>query len=533
MASEASEVAQAGSGADGAVAGPEFPSTWARLTPDKPAVIVIDSESRPVQTLSYAELDERSRRCALLLRAAGLRTGDHVVVLMENRAEVFEVCWAALRSGLYVTAVNTRLSPDEASYVVDDSEARVLVTSVAMGELATAIVPATPQVRRRLVVGGALARHDDYAEALAAVPDIPLTDEREGETMLYSSGTTGRPKGVKRPLSGAPAGEEFRLRRACAAMGYDSSTVYLSPAPLYHAAPLGFTMAVHRLGGTVVVMSRFDAERTLALIDRYRVTDAQFVPTMFVRLHRLPEAVRAGYDLSSLRSVLHGAAPCPVELKRAMIDWWGPVIWEYYAGTEGNGMTLISAEDWLAHLGSVGRALVGQVHVVGEDGEELGPGQTGAVYFSGGRRFEYHNDPDKTRGSYHPLGWSTLGDVGYLDPDKYLYLTDRLSYMIISGGVNIYPQETENVLVMHPSVADVAVIGVPDPEMGEQVKAVVQLADPDQAGEAMAAELIEYCRARLAHYKCPRSVDFTAALPRQENGKLYKRLLRDAYRAAQ
>src|SRR5882757_10237996 len=396
MASEPSAAAQASSGPDG---GPDFPSTWARLTPDKPAVIVVDGESRPVQTLSYAELDERSRRCALLLREAGLGMGDHIAVLMENRAEVFEVCWAAVRSGLYVTAVNTRLSADEAGYVVDDSEAQVLVASVALGELATAIVASTPRVRRRLVVGGALAGHEDYAEALAAVPDIPLTDEQEGDTMLYSSGTTGRPKGVKRPLSGAPAGEEFRLRRACAAMGNDSATVYLSPAPLYHAAPLGFTMAVHRLGGTVVVMSRFDAERTLALIDRYRVTDAQFVPTMFVRLLQLPEGVRAGYDLSSLRSVLHGAAPCPVELKRAMIEWWGPVIWEYYAGTEGNGMTLISAEEWLAHPGSVGCARIGEVHIVGEGGRELPRGETGTVYFSGGRRFDYHNDPDKTRGS--------------------------------------------------------------------------------------------------------------------------------------
>jgi acyl-CoA synthetase (AMP-forming)/AMP-acid ligase II len=514
-------------------AGPEFPSTWARLTPDKLAVVVVDAESRPVQTLTYAELDDRSVRCAHLLRAAGLTTGDHVAVLMENRTEVFEVCWAAVRSGLYVTVVNTKLSPDEAGYVVDDSGSRVLVTSAAMAELAAAIVPGTPGVARRLIVGGVLAGHDDYTAALAAAPSSPLPGESEGETMLYSSGTTGRPKGVKRALTGGAVGTEFRLSAMVGAMGYDRSTVYLSPAPLYHAAPLGYTMAIHRLGGTAVVMARFDAEQTLRLVAEYRVTHAQFVPTMFGRLLRLPEQVRSGYDLSSLQSVVHAAAPCPVELKRAMIDWWGPILWEYYAGTEGNGMTLIAADDWLAHPGSVGRALTGEVHVVGEGGGELPQGETGTVYFGGGARFEYHNDPAKTEGSYHPLGWSTLGDVGHLDPDGYLYLTDRLSHMIISGGVNIYPQETENVLTMHPSVADVAVIGVPDPDMGEQVKAVVQLVDPSLGNPALAGELIEYCRARLAHYKCPRSIDFTAELPRQENGKLYKRLLRDAYRSGQ
>ena len=507
---------------------------WARQTPDKPALVVLDELSRPVRTLSYAELDERSARCARLLADSGLGFGDHVAVLMENRAEVFEVCWAALRSGLYVTVVNTHLSAEEAAYVVDDSQAGVVIASVGAGRLAAAIVAGTPRVRRRLVVGGgagAPAGHEDYEAALSATPAGPPPEEREGETMLYSSGTTGRPKGVKRPLTGQPPGEDFRIRRVCLAMGYDERTVYLSPAPLYHAAPLGFTMAVHRLGGTVIVMPRFDAARTLELVARHRVTHTQFVPTMVVRLLRLPEPERTGHDLSSLRCVVHAAAPCPVELKRAMIDWWGPVVWEYYAGTEGNGMTLISSEDWLAHPGSVGRALSGQLHVLGEDGRELGPGETGTVYFSGGPVFEYHNDPDKTLASRGRPGWSTLGDVGHLDDEGYLHLTDRLAHMIISGGVNVYPQETENVLVMHPAVADVAVIGVPDPEMGEQVKAVVQLVDADGASPAMANELIDYCRARIAHYKCPRSVDFTAALPRQENGKLYKRLLTEHYRA--
>jgi long-chain acyl-CoA synthetase len=435
--------------------------------------------------------------------------------------------WAALRIGLYVTAVNTHLTPDEAGYVVRDCGARVLVTSARLARTAAALAGQTPEVSRRWIVDGQLAGHDDYAAAMATAPATPLDGECEGETMLYSSGTTGRPKGVKRPLSDAPPGGAFRLRRLFEAMGYDDSAVYLSPAPLYHAAPLGYTTAVHRTGGTVLVMPRFDAELTLRLIERHRVSHAQFVPTMFVRMLRLPPEVRDGLDLSSLRSVVHAAAPCPVELKHRMIDWWGPLLWEYYAGTEGNGTTLIDSADWLAHPGSVGRPVIGEVHVVDDaTGREVAAGETGTVYFAGGARFEYHNDNGKTRDSYLDNGWSTLGDVGHLDADGYLYLTDRRSNMIISGGVNIYPQETENVLTMHPAVADVAVIGAPDPDMGERVVAVVQPADPDRAGPELAEELIGYCRERLAAYKCPRTVEFTDALPRQENGKLYKRLLR-------
>jgi acyl-CoA synthetase (AMP-forming)/AMP-acid ligase II len=356
-----------------------------------------------------------------------------------------------------------------------------------------------------------------------------LADECEGEVMLYSSGTTGRPKGVKRPVTLGPPGSDFRLRDLLTHLGYARDTVYLSTAPLHHAAPIGFSTAVHRLGGTVVVMPRFDAQRCLDLIARHRITEVQFVPTMFFRLLRLPEDVRASCDHSSLRGVVHAAAPCPVPIKRAMFDWWGPIIWEYYSGTEGNGRTCVSPEEWLAHPGTVGRPVSGAVHILGEDGGEVPPGETGTVYFASGRTFEYHNDPAKTASSHDDRGWSTLGDLGHVDHDGYLYLTDRASHMIISGGVNIYPQETENVLLLHPAVADAAVIGVPDPEMGERVLAVVELTDPTDAGPELAADLIEYCRARLAHYKCPRGVDFTTALPRQDNGKLYKRLLREAY----
>jgi fatty-acyl-CoA synthase len=313
-----------------------------------------------------------------------------------------------------------------------------------------------------------------------------------------------------------------------ARLGFGAGAVYQSPAPLYHSAPLVYSMSLHRLGGTAVVMERFDPGQCLELIERYRVTHAQFVPTMFTRLLRLPRAERERYDLSSLRLVMHAAAPCPVAVKRQMLDWWGPVICEYYAGTEDIGNTFITAQEWLAHPGSVGRPMM-ECHVVGEDGRELPPGQPGVVYFAGGRPFEYHNDQAKTRSITNERGWRTLGDIGYLDADGYLYLTDRQAHMIISGGVNIYPQEAENVLAGHPAVADVAVIGVPDEEMGEMVKAVVQLVDPGAAGPELAAELLAFCRSELSAYKCPRTVDFTGELPRDPNGKLYKRLLRERY----
>lgn len=514
----------------------EFPTTWARLSPDKPAAILAgigDHPDGPDQVLTYGELEDRSARCARLFREAGLQPGDHVAVLMENRLEVFEVAWAAQRSGLYLTMVNTHLSVDEARYVVADCGAKALVVSARYAELATALLdPALldtgPGVR--LAVGGPLAGYDDYRAAVEATAPGPLDDECEGEVMLYSSGTTGRPKGIKRRLRGGPPGSDFRLRDLVGALGYGRDTVYLSPAPLHHAAPLGFTTAVHRLGGTVVQLTRFDPERCLELIERYRVTAAQFVPTMFIRLLRLPLELRTRYDLSSMRNAVHGAAPCPVEIKRAMLDWWGPVIWEYYAGTEGAGRTLVGPRDWSERPGTVGRSINARVHIVGPDGRDLPPGETGTVYFSGGTPFEYHNDPDKTAAGRYADGRVTLGDVGHLDADGWLFLTDRLSHMIISGGVNVYPQETENVLVLHPDVLDAAVIGVPDPDMGERVLAVVQLSDQAaDAGPELAAELIEFCRNRLAHYKCPRQVEFTDELPREENGKLYKRRLRDAY----
>jgi fatty-acyl-CoA synthase len=501
--------------------------TWhAERTPDVPAIIMATSG----ETSTFAELEDRSIRLARALRERGVTAGDHIAILMENNRQYLEVAWAAQRSGLHYTAINRHLRPAEVQYVLDDCGAVVLVAS----EQTTPVVASLDlsRVRVRIAAVGEVPSFESYVDVIAAVSAGPLEDEREGREMLYSSGTTGRPKGVRKALPGTPFGDPSSapvvVTRGIEAFGGRAGGVYLSPAPMYHSAPLVYCMSMHRLGASVVVMERFDPRLCLEVIERYRVTHAQFVPTMFVRLLRLPLAERSRYDLSTLESVIHGAAPCPVPVKRQMIDWWGPIINEYYAGTEDIGNTFISAVEWLAHPGSVGRPMA-ECHIVGPDGTEVHSGETGIVYFAGGRPFEYHNDPTKTASIANDKGWRTLGDIGRLDDDGYLYLTDRQAHMIISGGVNIYPQEAENVLAAHPAVVDVAVIGVPDPEMGETVKAVVQLTDAASASPELAEELIAYCRAELATYKCPRTVDFVAELPRDDNGKLYKRLLRERY----
>jgi fatty-acyl-CoA synthase len=501
--------------------------TWhARRRPDAPAIVMGESG----EVVTYRELDERSARFARALRRRGLGVGDHVAICMENNRPYLEVAWAAQRAGLYFTAINRHLRPGEVQYILDDCGATALVTSAAMAPVIAGLDLA--RVPTRVCADGELPGFEPYAAVCDAEAPLPPDDECEGREMLYSSGTTGRPKGVRKQLPATPMGDPsaapVQIAQGIAAFGAGPGSVYLSPAPLYHSAPLVYCMSMHRLGATVVVMEHFDARRCLELIERYRVTHAQFVPTMFIRMLRLPEEERRRYDTSSLQFVVHAAAPCPVAVKRQMIDWWGPIIHEYYAGTEDIGSTFITAEEWLAHPGSVGKPMQ-ECHIVGEDGRELPPGQPGLVYFAGGRPFEYHNDPDKTRSITNERGWRTLGDIGYLDEDGYLYLTDRQAHMIISGGVNIYPQEAENVLAGHPAVADVAVIGVPDEEMGEAVKAVVQPVDPAAAGPELEAELLAFCRQHLATYKCPRSVDFVTELPRDENGKLYKRLLRERY----
>ena len=484
------------------------------------------------ETFSYGELARRSNRVAHLLHQAGLRRGDGIVIMLPNCIEFFELAWGAQRSGLYYTPVNTHLTADEITYIIDDSGAKAVFIHASAGALAAALAASEggAGVRRRFAVGGELPGYDNFEKAVTAAPTSDPPEPSQGTEMLYSSGTTGRPKGVRRPLPGeegsyAQSATEAGLRSL---YRMDGNSVYLSPAPLYHSAPLAYSMAVLRMGATVVLMERFTPEATLRLIEENRVTHAQFVPTMFVRLLKLDPAVRSRYDLSSLQCAIHAAAPCPVEVKARMLEWWGPIIYEYYAGTEGIGGTIIGPEEWIAHPGSVGKPL-SPVHILGEDGVELPTGQAGRVYFDGGPPFKYHNDPAKTASIQNEQGWRTLGDVGYLDHEGYLFLTDRATFMIVSGGVNIYPQEAENVLVTHPQVADVAVFGVPNDEFGEEVKAVVQPLVWADADDDLANDLIAFCRSRLAAYKCPRTLDFVRELPRDPNGKLYKRRLRDTY----
>ncbi|GAA3206270.1 acyl-CoA synthetase [Nonomuraea helvata] len=505
-----------------------YPGAIAAVTPDKPAVIMAGSG----RIITYRELDEESNRLAHLFRAAGLRPGDHIAFMLPNHPLFLAVAWAALRSGLYYTPISSRLHTDELAYIVNNCGARAFVSSADLAPVAGSIGAAAPGVEVRLMLDGVAEGFEPYEEAVAEQPPTPVDDECMGADMLYSSGTTGRPKGVKIPSTHGPLTEPGTLLHLVQALFTPSAeSVYLSPAPLYHAAPLRYSLTFQRLGATVVVMERFDPEEFLALVERYGVTHAQLVPTMFIKMLKLPDKIRTKYDLSSLQCAIHAAAPCPVPVKEQMIDWWGPIIHEYYAGTEGNGFLYVNSQDWLRHKGTVGRSLLGVVHVCDEDGNDVPPGVDGTVYFENGSRFEYHGDPDKTRSAQDPQGkgWTTLGDIGRLDDEGFLYLTDRRSYMIISGGVNIYPQEAENVLSVHPKVADVAVFGVPDEEMGEQVKAVVEPVSMAEAGPELEAELIAYCRERLAHYKCPKSVDFREALPRHPTGKLYKRLLRDEY----
>jgi fatty-acyl-CoA synthase len=502
------------------------PSIHGAETPDKPALIVAETG----ETVSFAELDRRSNRAAQLFRSAGLAIGDTIALFLENVPEFYDLAWGAQRSGLFFVCISTKLTAPEVDYILRDSGAKLVVASAGLGAVARQLA-GDPGDVARYMVGDAVPGWPSWEEAVAAMPDTPIADERAGIDMLYSSGTTGRPKGVRVALPEDPAiavpNVLSMMARGLYGLGPD--TIYLSPAPLYHAAPLRWSMTVLRLGGTVVMMRHFSPEAALAAIETYGVTASQWVPTHFVRMLKLDAVERARHDLSTLKVAIHAAAPCPIPIKEAMIAWWGPVLFEYYAGSEGNGLTTINSAEWLAHKGSVGRAAYGTLHICNDAGEELGPGEEGLVYFEGGGQFEYHNDPARTAEARNAQGWTTLGDIGRIDAEGYLYLTDRKSFMIISGGVNIYPQEIENRLITHPRVADVAVIGAPDPDMGERVVAVVQPVDMAEAGPALAAELTAWCRAELSGVKTPRQIDFAAELPRHATGKLYKRLLRDRY----
>jgi long-chain acyl-CoA synthetase len=502
------------------------PSVHAETHPHKPAIVMAGSGA----TVTFAELDQRSNQGAHLLRSLGLAAGDCLAILMENSPTYFEIAWAAQRSGLYFACISTKLTAGEISYILEDSRAKVLIASPTLA--AVAKEAAAQSGVRAFSADGDIEGFERFETARTAMPTTRIADESAGADMLYSSGTTGRPKGVKVALTGAPIDADNALRSLIQGLyGIDQSAIYLSPAPLYHAAPLRWCMTVQKMGATTIIMERFEPEAFLALVEKHRVTAAQMVPTMFVRMLKLAEDVRRRYDVSSLRGVIHAAAPCPIPIKEQMIAWWGPIVYEYYAGTEGNGFCSISSPEWLTHKGSVGKALVGSLRICDETGAELPAGEAGTVYFADGSQFEYHNDPKKTAESRHPANptWTTLGDVGYVDADGYLYLTDRKAFMIITGGVNVYPQEIENLLVTHPKVADAAVFGVPNDDFGEEVKAVIQPLRWSDSGADLAEDLLAFCRAHLSHVKCPRSIDFLEELPRHPTGKLYKRLLRDQY----
>lgn len=506
-----------------------YPGTYAASAPNRPAVVMAGTG----KALTYRALDDNSARLASALHALGVRPGNVIALISDNSAEAFEVYWAAMRSSLYVTFVNWHLAPEEAAYILRDSAARVVIVSAGVRRVAEPVVALVPEVEHWYGFGGEVAGYRSYTELLANAGPR-LVDQPRGSEMLYSSGTTGRPKGIKPRLVPGQVDEPgdplVALLEGVFKVTEDS--VYLSPAPIYHTAPLKWCASVQALGGTVVLMERFDAEEALAAIERFRVTLTQMVPTMFVRMLQLHEPTRTAYDVSSLRLAVHAAAPCPPDVKDAMISWWGPILTEYYGATEQHGTTVITTSEWRTKRGSVGRAAMGVLHICDEDGKELPAGEIGTIYFERDvAPFEYHNDPEKTAASRHPAhdNWCTVGDVGYLDDDDYLFLTDRKGFMIISGGVNIYPQEVENALALHSKIFDVAVIGVPDAEMGEQVKALVQLREGVTPSDEVAAEIIAYVRDRIAHYKAPKSVDFVTELPRSATGKLIKRVLIDRY----
>lgn len=503
------------------------PLIHARTNPDKPACVLVSSQ----EVLTYGELDALANQAAHLFRSLGLTRGDTVAVVLGNDFEIFVVAWATQRIGLYLTAVSTKTSVGDLAYVLENSGAKALVAGRAYADVAE---QAAKQVgSATLQVFSSAPGRRSLREACEGLPTTLVCDPSPGSDMLYSSGMTGRPKGVKPQLPEGSIEAPIPLMRLGEALyGMNGDSRYLSTSPLYHAAPLRWAMVIQRFGGTVFIMERFDAEQSLALIEQQRITHSTFVPTHFVRMLKLDPAVRQRYDYRSLQAVIHAAAPCPVPVKHAMIDWWGPVIHEYYSGTETCGITALDSAQWLSKPGSVGRAVLGTIKILGADGEELPPGTQGDVYFADGPRFEYHNDPEKTRQAYNDKGWATLNDIGWVDDDGYLFLTDRKSFMIISGGVNIYPQEIENLLITHPDVEDAAVIGAPDDEMGERVVAVVQ----PRAGTAGSAEFAEtlrrFVRDGLGGVKCPQQFDFRSELPREPTGKLMKRLLKAEYEAA-
>lgn len=506
-----------------------YPGDYAKQHPDRPAFIMANSG----ESVTYREYEARANRLAHYLRDQGLGFKDHYSIFMENNNRYLECCGAGERTGLYYTCVNSYLAHEELAYILQNSESQILITSTDKLTVALDAMKLAPGIKQCLVVGGTDVADDkvvDFETALAGYPTTPVENELLGTSMLYSSGTTGQPKGILRPLEPVPPAEASGLYEFLRHLWlYREDMIYLSPAPLYHSAPQGAVGLTLRMGGTAVIMERFDPETYLQLVGQYQVTHSQLVPTMFSRMLKLPQEVREAADLSSLEVVVHAAAPCPVQIKEAMIEWWGPIIHEYYGATEGLGFAALNSEEWLQHKGSVGKVIFGELHILDEAGNEVPEGQPGELWFKRATEFSYFNNKTKTQESTSNDGsMSTVGDVGYLK-DGFLYLTDRSTFMIISGGVNIYPQETENLLITHPKVADAAVFGVPNEDLGEEVKAVIQAMPEFAPDDALAAELMAFCHEHLSRQKCPRSIDFEPELPRLPTGKLYKRLLKDRY----
>ena len=505
-------------------------SRVARAHPDKVAAIFLPSG----RTLSFGELERRANQAANALRALGARHGDCVAFCVENDPMLLALTLGAQRIGLYYALVSTKAAASELTYILADSQARWAV--VSMNSEAAIDVESLARSQARLFSLGAdtaapLERWEPLFDAAsAALPEDPSP----GREILYTSGTTGRPKGVRKPPFDTPFDAVDSRNAAVAnASGITAESVYLSTSPLYHSAPNRYLSAAVHLGATSVVMERFDAELALQAIDTYQCTHGLWVPTMFHRMLRLPEEVRVRYRLDSMKSAIHGAAPCPAHIKAQMIEWWGPILDEYYSGTEGIGATFITAKEWLAHRGSVGQAKDGVLHILDENWNEVEAGTIGRVYFESDARFEYWQAPDKTSAMTSPQGWRSFGDIGRLDAEGYLYLTDREAFTIVSGGVNIYPQEIEDILLQDPRVADAAVFGMPNDEYGEEIRAVVQLIAPDSASVPLAASLKLHCRTALGPLKVPRQIAFEAELPRHPTGKLHKHALRQRYLAAE
>lgn len=506
-------------------------SPWivAEATPDKPAIIMADTG----QMLTYGEMISNANRLANYFVSIGLNEGDCISIFLENQVRYLELVWAAKITGLYYVCIGRHLNGSDVGYIIENSESRILITSAAQASTAKEVVNSLTGDVRLLMMDGTSDGFLSYEDEIAAQPDTQITGRRRGASMLYTSGTTGKPKGVRNDLPDiSPHVAPPRHMTYVGKYNISSSTVMFNPGPFYHTGPIRLMMHAQREGATAVSLSKFDAEQSLKAIDKYKVTYGFFVPTMFVRMLTLPDDIRLKYDMSSIQYAIHSAAPCSIIIKEKMINWWGKILYEMYGGTESTGTTAISSQDWLEHKGSVGRATPGtEIHIVDENGDECPPNVPGLIYMTTGKHFEYFKDPEKSAASRHPKGWYALGDIGYLDEGGYLFLTDRQANLIISGGVNIYPQEAENALTGHPDIADIAVIGIPNPDFGEEVKALVVPTNKlsKEQESKLERKLIEFCKSKISFFKCPRTIDFVETLPRSEAGKLLKLEIRKRY----